>query len=426
MHLLMADHETPEGEVLALHVEQSLSAAQSLIRRGRVIGQELLLSTKIGNNPAVEKKIPWNSDSIGMWAEELIYAQRKIQPGDRFKFRKFVPELDTHLLVQVEAGEPEETALLDGKTARLLKVVTKIQKVESLELPQETVWLSADREPVKRQSQIPGLGQIVTFRTTKDRALQTGMVVAGKPAPDVGIGQLVRLKQPIPQPHQTTEVVYDITVTGVEDPTTSFPSDDRQTVRKGTGNRIQLTVRGLDSPPAGDSKREKPGDYLKSNHFIRSDDAKVKQFAREASRDAASDWEKAKRIESWVHKHLKNKNYSTAFATADEVARTLEGDCTEHAILASAMCRALDVPTRPVVGLVYVSAERSMGYHMWLEVWIDGKWYALDPTLGQGKVGACHIKIADHHWNDVQGFKPLLPVVQVIGRVQMEVASVKP
>jgi transglutaminase-like putative cysteine protease len=89
------------------------------------------------------------------------------------------------------------------------------------------------------------------------------------------------------------------------------------------------------------------------------------------------------------------------------------------------MCRAVGVPSRTAIGLVHVPAERAMGYHMWMEVWVNGKWYALDPTLGQGRVGAAHIKITDQHWNDTQNLLPFLPLTRVLGKLEIEVLDVK-
>ena len=37
------------------------------------------------------------------------------------------------------------------------------------------------------------------------------------------------------------------------------------------------------------------------------------------------------------------------------------GDCTEHAVLAAAMCRAVEVPSRVAIGLVYVEKESAFG-----------------------------------------------------------------
>ena len=165
---------------------------------------------------------------------------------------------------------------------------------------------------------------------------------------------------------------------------------------------------------------------MKSCYFINSDDAKVREFARQAVRDETDTWKQAQLIEKWVHNHIENKNFTEAFATSDQVAKTLEGDCTEHAVLAAAMCRAVGVPSRAAVGLVYVNTRSGpvMGFHMWTEVWVRGQWVAIDATLGQGSIGAAHIKVADHSWYDVQSLVPLLPVMRVVGKVSIEVVSV--
>ncbi len=80
------------------------------------------------------------------------------------------------------------------------------------------------------------------------------------------------------------------------------------------------------------------------------------------------------------------------------------------------------------IGLVYVDdRERGpvLGFHMWTEVWIKGQWLMLDAVLGQGNVGAGHLKIADHSWQDIQTLAPLLPVTRVTGKVKVEVVEVK-
>jgi len=118
-------------------------------------------------------------------------------------------------------------------------------------------------------------------------------------------------------------------------------------------------------------------------------------------------------------------------ATADHVARTLEGDCTECAMLAAAMCRAVGVPSRTAIGLIYaepkeVGRRPTLAFHMWTEVWVDSQWLAIDATLGRGSVAADHLKITDHSWHGVQSVVPLLPVTRVmVGKAKVEVLSVK-
>jgi len=421
LQFAMGNTETPDGRVLGLAVSQTLSRDQRIVRKGRVEGKELIMQIHLGNAPPRDKRIPWSDNNLGLYAEETLWRVRKPQPGDKFDYVKFVPEFDSPLTVHVAAKDFEEVELLGGARKKLLRVENSLDKIQGVQFPPEVLWLDEQWEPVKRQMELPGLGRLTTYRTTKELALAP----PSKAPLDVGIHQLVKLNRPLQRPNDTREIVYRFKVEGATDAETLFPKDDRQEVRKAPNGTPELVVRGPRGPRAVSPLLQPPAEYLKSNHFIRSDDPLVKELARKATGQERSAWTKALRIEKWVHDNVKDKNFTQAFATADQVARTLEGDCTEHAILASAMCRAAGVPARPVIGLVYVPSAEAMGYHMWIEVWIDGDWIALDPTLGQGKVGAAHIKISDHHWNDVQSFTPLIPVVRVLGKLHLEIVSVK-
>ena len=143
--------------------------------------------------------------------------------------------------------------------------------------------------------------------------------------------------------------------------------------------------------------------------------------------DESDPWRKGQRIEKWVHEHMKG-NAEVNFAPASQVLGDLKGDCRQHAMLTAALCRAAGVPARTAVGLVYADdAQRGpvLAFHMWTEVWVKGQWLMLDAVLGQGSVGAGHLKIADNSWRDIQTLAPLLPVTRVIGKVRVEVVEVK-
>jgi transglutaminase-like putative cysteine protease len=416
----MANHETPEGKVLAIVVQQNLSKDQKLVRKAKVVGNQIHVQAEMNMKPLPEKKLPWNENAVGLYGEEQLFKNRKLEPGTKFDFFKFEPELDSMLTYHVEMRLWEDVALLRGVKKRLLRIETRTDKVENIELPPVTSWIDEKGDTFKRQVFIPGLGQVTTYRTTRELALARG----AKAPVDIGISQMIRLNRDIPRPMEATEVVYRVTLKGVDEPLKAFASDDRQKIQNQSGDSFAIIVQGRQRPELV-KPGEMPKEFLKSNHFLRSDDAKVIQLAEQAVGTERDPLRKALRIEQWVHKNLKNKNYSEAFATADQVARTLDGDCTEHAVLAAAMCRAVGVPARPAVGLVYVQVERAMCYHMWLEVWVNGQWIGLDPTLGLGRVAVGHIKIADHSWNDMQSFKPLYPVTRILGKVQIEVSQIQ-
>jgi hypothetical protein len=73
------------------------------------------------------------------------------------------------------------------------------------------------------------------------------------------------------------------------------------------------------------------------------------------------------------------------------VCKNREGDCTEHAVLMAAMCRAAGIPSRVAMGLVYMTG--IFGGHAWTEVWIEGRWYGLDATIAAGQLDPLHLTL---------------------------------
>ena len=105
------------------------------------------------------------------------------------------------------------------------------------------------------------------------------------------------------------------------------------------------------------------------------------------------------------------------------MARNLEGDCTEHAVLLAAMLRAAEIPSRVAVGLVYVDSLSAFGGHMWTEAYLDGHWIPLDGTLGRGGTGIGHLKLTDSSLADdgPGALSSFAPLMLVIGQMQIEV-----
>src|SRR5262249_55824363 len=162
--------------------------------------------------------------------------------------------------------------------------------------------------------------------------------------------------------------------------------------------------------------------------FIDCDNERVKALAREAVGRETDPWKKAQAVERWVHDRMQSDG-TVAFCTASQAAKDLRGDCRQHAMLTAAMCRAIGVPSRTALGLIYVNRggqRPEMGFHMWTEVWIAGEWLGIDATLGRGSVGAAHVKISDHSWHEVQSLTPMLPVARVLGKLSIEVIDVEP
>jgi len=154
--------------------------------------------------------------------------------------------------------------------------------------------------------------------------------------------------------------------------------------------------------------------------MVNSDDPRVAANARKAVGRETDPWAKAAAIEAWVARNVADKNFGTAFNNAADVARTLQGDCSEHSVLVAAMCRAQGIPARCVVGLVYVGDKGGFGPHMWNEVYVNNRWVALDAAFNQTRVDATHIKFSDSSLDGVSPFETFVPVLTVFKKMKIE------
>lgn len=404
--------ETPAGYVTGVFMRQYLGKTQKLEIRGQVDGDKLNLTL---NKDQPLKPAPWNDKVLGIYGQHRLFQERKVQPGDHFGYYGFEPAINLIVTTRVEIKDYEEVELFNsGQRKRLLRAEIRGDKVQTYQPPLLVSWLDENREVVRSETEIPGLGKIVLYRTTREQALAP--IGGGGKAAEVN--QYVALRQRLLRPHETTQARYRIKIQGEQDIAGSFAEDLRQHVLSTSGNTFEIEVRKGPSAAA-----EQPGpESLANSYFIASADAKVKEHARNAVGGEIDPMQKALRIERWVNQRMTPKPYE-ALATADHVARHLEGDCTEYAMLMAAMCRAEGVPARTAIGLVYGenSGAPVFAFHMWTEVWVRGQWYPFDATLGRGSIGAAHLKITDQSWQDERSMAPLLPVLRVLGRLQIEI-----
>jgi hypothetical protein len=415
--------ETEEGIVTAVSMRQMIAKGQELVLTGTV--EDDKLHVKVHGGPPMDKKIHWSPQVVGLYREQTLYHDKKVKPGDRFSFLQYQPQVNAVLSNQVEVKDFEKVSIHGGPEQRLLRVEVTPDPIMNVQLPGTSLWLDKDLSPVRSLANVPGLGQMEVVRTTKALALKEGN--GNAKGVDIGKGQLIYLNRAVPA--DSNEVVYRITLPNDKDPATSFARDDRQQVKYTQGKSFELIVKAIRRPTSNTKDTKAADEFLESNYFINSADEKVQELARQAVGREEDPWLKAQRIERWVSKNM-HFTYDAAMATADHVARTLEGDCTECAMLAAAMCRVVDVPSRTAIGLVYAEPKEAgrrptLAFHMWTEVWINGQWLAIDATLGRGSVGADHLKITDHSWHGVESVVPLLPVTRVLlAKPQVEVLKI--
>lgn len=405
--------EKPSGELVRFATRMTAGSGD-VSTVGQVIGDRLKIeTTTLGKSQ--QQSLPWDASYGGFFAADQSLRREPLKPGETRNISALLPLFNIVAEHQLTALDLE-TVKLPDEPRKLLKVQSKIligkQAIDSL------LWIDNEGETLK--SLVLGIDQ-EAVRTTREQAL---LNLDGGEL-DLMLASIVKLNEPLNHPLTTRRAVYRATIKAgnIE---SLFASGLSQQVEP-LGERVaEITVRAI--RPAVPAKLDRPvvpptPSDLAPNNMIQSDDATIVAMAKAVAPEETDPWRLACQLERFVQETIQSKNFSQAFATAAEVAQSREGDCTEHSVLLAALCRARNIPARVAFGLVYYPPQQGFAYHMWNEVWIKDRWVPLDGTLGLGGIGADHLKLADSDLKDSNALATMLPVVQLMGQLKLEVVE---
>jgi len=409
--------ETPSGQIVRF--ESSMTAGETpIVTTGRLVGDELLLQTAT-KGLTKSSRIPWKTEWGGFFAVEASLEAKPMKPGQRRTIRRLEPIFNQCVAVTLAAVDYESTSLLDGER-ELLKINHTAnmgggQKIETV------LW--TDRTGIVHKS-VAAVLDMASYRTTKEIAESK----SGEAPLELFDLAIVKVERRLTRPHDRRRVVYRARIKD-GDPAAVFVACPSQSVKSIDGNTAQITVRAIrpDRPKQLDAQKpDKPTEKdLAPNNLIESNDRRVIEMANKVAPKETDPWRLAVALESHVNRSIREVDFSQVFATAADVAENLKGDCSEHAVLLAALCRARKIPARVAVGLVYFAPEGGFAYHMWTEVWIRDRWVPLDATLARGGIGAGHLKLAQSNFHGASAHSMLLPVIQVLGRLELEIVEVE-
>jgi transglutaminase-like putative cysteine protease len=103
-------------------------------------------------------------------------------------------------------------------------------------------------------------------------------------------------------------------------------------------------------------------------------------------------WARVQAVCDWVHANVRYETGSSdPTTTAADVFRTRKGVCRDFALLATALCRAVNIPARYTFGyLPDVAVEPPdvpMDFHAWFEAYLGGRWYTFDARHNRPRIG---------------------------------------
>jgi len=415
MSTTLESRETLSGDLVQFHFAMANPPASSSSTTGTIANGTLSLAKEVDGRKTTLSQ-PWTAGVKSPTYQDRLLRLKPLKSGETTTVETFFPEFNKPGTVTIEAGDYEEIALLNGEKQRLQKLVVSNSLLPAAKTK---AWVNAAGQSIKSSTSMLGT-EMVTYTVPKAEALKSLSVEEL----DLGIATLVKVTR-IPDPYATQQVVYQIAIEDA-DPSTEIPTGDTQTLKKISDHVSQLTVTAIplpDSATIGDVDAA----YLGSNDYLQVNDEKVRQHAQAAAGSLTDPAAIARSMEVYVQRTLSKKNFSTALASAGEVARNLEGDCTEHAVLLAAMLRSKGIPSRVAVGLVYIDNPPAFGGHMWTEAHLNGQWIPLDGTLGRGGIGATHIKLGDASFDDKDGapLAAFASLMSIIGKLQIEIVTAK-
>jgi hypothetical protein len=366
--------ESTTGRPISFESVQQLGAL-SITIQGRLDPNgvvELTISSAAG----VEKsRLAWPVGALMSEGLRLLQHQKGLAEGTELTTKIFSPATVSAFDARVRVGATRNVDLL-GRVVSLTEVTTVISGPGG-----QLTSSSFIDEKLDAQKSIVPVGDVMVelVACPKEFALSD----------DQPIDLLAKLTVACPvslaQAASAKSITYYLSPTGTG--TLQIPSTDSQTVAPDGKGGLVVTVRPAAAGQAAFPYRGQDGRAvaaLRPSRFIQSGNPQVIELARQAVGETKDVSEAVRRVEKFVSQHIEEKSLSVGYASAAEVAVSRQGDCSEHAVLAAAMCRAVGIPAEVVAGVIYVEnyAGRQQVFvpHAWAQAYVGGKWVGLDAT----------------------------------------------
>jgi transglutaminase-like putative cysteine protease len=331
-----------------------------------------------------------------------ILASRRFVPGSEYRWNVLDPATLQTAVMTVRVGD--RAIVRTGETSiPAFRIESEFQGLRT------TTWVTDTGEIVREESPLG----LMTVRESAERA--RGLAVSDRMR-----GDLLRAAAVVPVMKDRIDEPRDVRRLRVQFDGAALPDGDLDGAGQSfSGGIIEIVdsqsrtadMRGIDVAP-----------YLAAEPLIESDAPAIRAEAEQAVRGADTDRIRAERLTRYVN-GLLDKKPTVSLPSALEVLRTKVGDCNEHTALFVAMARAVGIPSRIDVGLVYMHG--AFYYHAWPEIYLaeagstTGMWIPVDPTLNQFPADATHIRFARG------GLDRQAAILPLIGRLKMRVLDIE-
>ena len=383
--------EDDAGNVIEIHQEFTAAGSGS-VTDVKVSGDKADVTRRTAG-PAQVETIDWKKEWLGEVAKTRLIERKIAEGATEFSYPQWT----------AEGGETVATVKVLGKNkvevpGTVKEPGTGMRELLQLRTTVDTQpgavtddYYGEDRQVVVSISKMMGMN-IVSAVSTKAACIDATKA----PTPEIFGKVSPKSNVRLPRPYQMDELVLSIAASDPELPLPKLETERQTVLDRKSDRELDLRIRRIVPaekhalPLSNFTEVEK--ECLAPNLQIECADPGIVALATKAVGDEKEAWAAACKLEKFANEYIADKNYGKAFLTAKQVMDERSGDCTEHGVFLAALCRAAGIPSRVSIGLLYFKG--IWGGHMWTEISLAGKWYALDAVLGNGGVGGSHLALA--------------------------------
>jgi hypothetical protein len=376
--------ETADGKPLAFSSVSKLAGGETVID-GTIRGSTIAVKTNTGG-AAQQREIPWPAGALMPEGLRLAGLKRGLAPGTEYSAIAFQPSSLDAAEIRTRVGSPEPVDLPDGE-----QTLTAVEQTILLggSPVKSKLWVDADQIVQKLTMPVVGVELVLL---ACDKACAT----APNQGTDIFDRTLMRSPRTLARSELLRGMRYKLAPSDGGEPL-RLPDTGEQRV-KPDGDAFVVEITPAPRAGASDETQPVPADY-EPNDWLQSTAPEVKALAKRAAGNTKEPGAQMKVLETFVRGYIRNKSLGVGYASALEVVKKPEGDCTEHAVLLAALGRSLGIATRVVDGLAYApdfaGKDRVFVPHAWVQAWIGGRWQSFDAALPGFDAGHIALSIGD-------------------------------
>lgn len=328
----------------------------------------------------------------------------------------------------LKVGEKYAYLVYDGQTQKIAKVtqnITAYQKSElftgnaykvitSMHGQRTTTWINNRGKPIL---EIAMGGVLISSLESEKMAKEYLLSAALNKEENLLNYSLVKTDTLIPNPRKVT--FLKVALKG-ERKTPQIPGDTRQQCYPANGEII-CEIHAIDPNQLPENHLESISEemlssFLKPSLSVESRDARIRETAQSIVGPIKEPLIQISKLVEWIQNNI-SKEPVDVFSALD-VLIGKKAECQGHALLYTALARAIGIPSKVINGLVYSDERQGFLYHSWAESYVSGTWIPVDPIFEALMVDATHIKLLEGGTAAA-----CLPLIEMVGKLKSRILS---